>query len=512
MQQLHTPLDAARWLHQRVAGTLQCDSRKLAVGDGFVAWPGAAVDGRQFVLDALRAGAGACLVEQEGVAAFALDDDRIASYAGLKEATSAIAAEFFDHPSRQLSVVAITGTNGKTSTAWWLAQALSVLPDGLALPCGMIGTLGVGRPPLGDATTSPHTVAQVIGTGLTTPDPVLLQRSLRSFHEQGLTACAMEASSIGIAEHRLDGTRIAVAVFTNFTQDHLDYHGSMEAYWQAKRRLFAWPGLATAVINVDDPQGAALADSLAPGALDLWTVSCQRPARLQARNIAYANDGLQFDVVEGEQLLPLQTRMIGSYNVSNLLGVLGALRGLGIPLDAAVQACSALHPVPGRMECLGRAGEPLVAVDYAHTPDALGQALGALRALATQRGGRLWCVFGCGGDRDAAKRPLMGAIALQKADQVMVTSDNPRSEKPETIIAHILLGLTQCKTVDVQSDRALAIADVIARASAQDVVLLAGKGHEETQDIAGVKHPFSDREHASLALRARSLPATGGRP
>ncbi len=511
MQQLHTPLDAARWLRQRVAGTLQCDSRKLAVGDGFVAWPGAAVDGRQFVLDALRAGAGACLVEHDGVAAFALDDDRVASYDGLKEASSAIAAEFFDHPSRQLSVVAITGTNGKTSTAWWLAQALSVLPDGLALPCGMIGTLGVGRPPVGDGTSSAHAAASVIATGLTTPDPVLLQRSLREFKEQGLKACAMEASSIGIAEHRLDGTRIAVAVFTNFTQDHLDYHGSMEAYWQAKRRLFAWPGLASAVINVDDPQGAALADLLAPGALDLWTVSCQRPARLQARNIAYANDGLQFDVVEGAQVQPLQTRMIGSYNVSNLLGVLGALRGLGVPLDAAVQACSALHPVPGRMECLGQTGEPLVAVDYAHTPDALGQALGALRPLATQRGGRLWCVFGCGGDRDAAKRPLMGAIALQKADQVMVTSDNPRSEKPETIIAHILLGLTQCKTVDVQSDRALAIADVIARANAQDVVLLAGKGHEETQDIAGVKHPFSDREHAGLALHHRSQLAGGGR-
>ncbi len=512
MQQLHTPLDAAHWLRQRVTGSLQCDSRKLVAGDGFVAWPGAAVDGRQFVSNALRDGAAACLVEHEGIAAFALDNERVASYAGLKEATSAIAAEFFEHPSRQLSVVAITGTNGKTSTAWWLAQALSVLPPEQALPCGMIGTLGVGRPPAGDVATSAHAAASVISTGLTTPDPVLLQSSLRAFKDQGLKACAMEASSIGIAEHRMDGVRLATAVFTNLTQDHLDYHGSMEAYWQAKRRLFAWPGLASAVINVDDPQGAAMADSLAAGPLDVWTVSCQRPARLQARNISYANDGLQFDVVEGDQVQPLRTRMIGSYNVSNLLGVLGSLRSLGIGLQAAAQACSALHPVPGRMECLGQADEPLVVVDYAHTPDALGQALAALRPLAKQRGGRLWCVFGCGGDRDSAKRPLMGAIAVQKADQVMVTSDNPRSEKPESIIAQILLGLTHNKMADVQSDRALAIADAIGRAGTQDVVLLAGKGHEETQDIGGVKHPFSDREHASQALRHRSQQKTGGRP
>nr|WP_295773458.1 UDP-N-acetylmuramoyl-L-alanyl-D-glutamate--2,6-diaminopimelate ligase [Rhodoferax sp.] len=501
MQDLHTPAQAAQWLRQHVKGTLQTDSRKVAAGDGFIAWPGAAVDARQFVDAVLQKGAAACLVEREGVSAWPLQGDRVATYAGLKAGTGAIAAEFFGDPSRALKVVAVTGTNGKTSTAWWLAQALSALPGSLALPCGMVGTLGVGRPPA--AGTAPAAQSSVISTGLTTPDPVVLQRTLRQFHDEGLKACAMEASSIGIEEHRLAGTHIDVAVFTNFTQDHLDYHGSMEAYWQSKRRLFAWPGLAHAVINVDDAQGVALAESLASSTVDVWTVSCQREARLQAKAITYDSMGLRFDVVEGGIAHTLQTRTIGSYNVSNLLGVIGAMRALGVPLAAAVYACSALLPVPGRMECMGGAGEPLVAVDYAHTPDALNQALAALRPLASQRAGQLWCVFGCGGDRDASKRPLMGAIAAQKADHVVVTSDNPRGEKAESIIAQILLGLSPCQSVDVQTDRAQAIAEAITRAASDDVVLLAGKGHEETQEIAGVKHLFSDRTHAQKALLSR---------
>lgn len=499
MQHFATPVQASAWLRQRVIGTLRSDSRKLQPGDGFIAWPGAAVDARRFVPAALQQGAAACLVEQAGAEAFALDGEGVASYAGLKADTARIAADFFAHPSEALDVLAVTGTNGKTSTVWWLAQALAALPGKLAQPCGMIGTLGVGQPATG-----------VLSTGLTTPDPVLLQHTLRRFVGDGLRACAIEASSIGIEEHRLDGTQIRVALFINLTQDHLDYHGSMEAYWESKRRLFAWPGLRSAVINVDDEHGAQLADELnARGGLDVWTVSCRQPARLQARAVAYGPLGQGFEVVEGADVHWLQTRTIGSYNVSNLLGVLGALRAQGVPLQAAVQACGALQPVPGRMECLGEPGEPLVVVDYAHTPDALAQALGALRPLATQRGGRLWCVFGCGGDRDASKRPLMGAIASQKADQVVVTSDNPRREKPEAIVAHILLGLNQSKAVDVQTDRALAIADAVARADARDVVLVAGKGHESTQDIGGVLHPFSDQDHAAKALRWRKDAATG---
>ncbi|HSV84805.1 MAG TPA: UDP-N-acetylmuramoyl-L-alanyl-D-glutamate--2,6-diaminopimelate ligase [Ramlibacter sp.] len=493
MQVLRTPEQAVAWLQARGVAELHCDSRKVAAGDGFIAWPGAATDGRKFVPAALQQGARACLVEAAGSAAFAFDDAAVAAYEGLKAATGPIAALYYGEPSAALEVLAVTGTNGKTSTAWWLAQALSsVRPQ--PLPCGLIGTLGVGQPP------------HVEHTGLTTPDPVLLQRQFRRFLAQGLRACAIEASSIGIAERRLDGVRVRVAAFTNFTQDHLDYHGTMETYWEAKAELFRWPGLQAAVINIDDAKGEELAAQPLPG-LDLWTVSCLRPARLQARDIGYADGGLRFRVAEGGEQHELRTQLIGQYNVSNLLGVLGMMRSLGVPLARAVAACADLLPVPGRMERINMPGQPLVAVDYAHTPDALDQGLQALRPLARQRGGQLWCVFGCGGDRDATKRPLMAAVAEKNADRVVVTSDNPRSEKPENIINQILLGLSHAGSVEVQVDRARAIAETVAAAAPQDVILLAGKGHEDYQEIGGVKHPFQDQDHASEALaKRRSLP------
>lgn len=491
MLELHAPEEAARWLRERVAGTLHCDSRKVGPGDGFIAWPGAASDGRQFVPGALAQGAAACLVEREGVEAFGFERPEVAAYPQLKAQAGPIAAEFFGRPTQAIDVLAVTGTNGKTSTAWWLAQALSsVAPD--AIPCGLIGTLGTGRPP------------QVEFTGLTTPDPVLLQAQFRRFADQGLAACAIEASSVGIVERRLDGTLVRVAIFTNFTQDHLDYHGTMQAYWDAKARLFQWPGLRAAVLNVDDVRGTELAQSLHGGTLDLWTCSCQQPARLVARDIAYADGGLRFAVQEGAAREELSTQLIGQYNVSNLLGVIGAMRAMGVPLAQAVRACGALLPVPGRMERLASAGQPLVAVDYAHTPDALDKALQALQPLARQRGGKLWCVFGCGGDRDPVKRPLMAAVAEKNADQVVVTSDNPRGEKPENIISQILLGLSHDRCVQVQADRGLAIAETIAAAAPEDVVLIAGKGHEDYQEIGGVRHPFSDRERARAALAART--------
>ncbi|MHB1121712.1 MAG: UDP-N-acetylmuramoyl-L-alanyl-D-glutamate--2,6-diaminopimelate ligase [Ramlibacter sp.] len=490
MLELHAPREAARWLRERVTGTLHSDSRKVGPGDGFIAWPGAASDGRQFVHGALAQGAAACLVEREGVEAFAFDRPDVAAYPQLKSQTGPIAAEFFGRPTEAIDVLAVTGTNGKTSTAWWLAQALSkVAPD--AIPCGLIGTLGTGRPP------------HVEFTGLTTPDPVLLQAQFRRFADQGLAACAIEASSVGIVERRLDGTVVRVAIFTNFTQDHLDYHGTMQAYWDAKAQLFQWPGLRAAVLNVDDVRGTELAQSLHGGALDLWTFSCQQPARLVARDIGYADGGLRFALQEGAAREELSTQLIGQYNVSNLLGVIGAMRAMGVPLAQAVRACAALLPVPGRMERLAIAGQPLVAVDYAHTPDALDKALQALQPLARQRGGKLWCVFGCGGDRDPVKRPLMAAVAEKNADQVVVTSDNPRGEKPENIISQILLGLSHDRCVQVQADRALAIAETIAAAAPEDVVLVAGKGHEDYQEIGGVKHPFSDLARARAALEAR---------
>lgn len=502
MPVLTTPQEAAQWLRAQGATALSSDSRHLAAGAAFVAWPGASADGRQFVSNALVQGAAACLVEADGVDAFAFASERVGTFHGLKAQTGAIAAEFYARPSEELALVAVTGTNGKTSTAWWLAQALTAVQGAHAMPCGMIGTLGVGRTPT-IGTPVNESLAALRGTGLTTPDPVLLQHTLRQFVGTGLQACAIEASSIGIEEQRLAECAIRVAIFTNFTQDHLDYHGSMEAYWLAKAKLFAWPGLHSAVINVDDLKGEALAQSLASKSLDVWTVAIHKPARLQAQNVGYGAAGLQFDLVEGDTRVSLATHMIGTYNVSNLLGVVGAMRALGVSLVAAAQACAALLPVPGRMECLGGEAEPLVAVDYAHTPDALGQALAALKPLAAKRGGQLWCVFGCGGDRDPSKRPLMGAIAAQHADQVIVTSDNPRSERPEAIIAQILLGAPHNPLLSVQVDRALAIAQTIAQAAPQDVILVAGKGHEDYQDIAGVKHAFSDRDHTQAALAAR---------
>ena len=486
---LHTPEQAAGWLRTRVTGSLSADSRKIREGDGFIAWPGAATDGRRYVRDVLAVGATACLVEALEVDAFGFFDARIAAYQGLKAATAPIAARYFNAPSTQLEVIAVTGTNGKTSTVWWLAQALGRL----GRKCGVVGTLGVGAP---DA---------LVPNGLTTPDPVLLQQQLRCFVDQGFVACALEASSIGLAEHRLDATQIRVAMFTNFTQDHLDYHGSMASYWAAKAALFAWPGLRAAVINVDDAQGVALDAALVTSALDIWTVSIQGPARLQAQTIRQGMQTLSFEVVEGAERYPVMMSTVGLYNVSNLLGVVAALRAVGISLQDAAAAVNGLPSVPGRLQTLASSGEPLVAIDYAHTPDALEKVLLALRSVANGRGGRLWCVFGCGGDRDTSKRPLMAAAAQKNADQVVVTSDNPRHENPERIISHILEGLVCGESVHVQADRALAIAQTLAVAQPCDVVLLAGKGHEAYQDAGGVKHPFSDLQHAQAALDRRRV-------
>ena len=519
MLEFHLPQEAAQWLRSRVTGTLQTDSRLVQPGDGFIAWPGASTDARRFVDSALAGGASACLVESEGVGAWAFTHEGVAAYPSLKAASGPVAAAYFEQPTQALDVMAVTGTNGKTSIAWWLAQALSNLKQHPAVACALVGTLGIGQVPKpSDARTADapdgEGLRQLVPTGLTTPDPVLLQASLRRFVDQGIRACAIEASSIGLEEHRLDGCQIRTAIFSNFTQDHLDYHGSMQAYWLAKAQLFQWPGLKSAVINVDDVRGAELAQSLQGQGqpLDVWTVSVAGPARLQAQDIRYDAQGLSFTVVEGLVHEELHSRVIGTYNVSNLLCVIAALRSLGVPLAAAVDTCHHLSPVPGRMECVGEPGQPLAVVDYAHTPDALGKALEALRTLSRTRGGQLWCVFGCGGDRDASKRPLMGSMAGLHADQIVVTSDNPRSEKPQAIISQILLGLTGRPGVTVQADRALAIAQTLAEAGPHDVVLVAGKGHEDYQETAGQRQPFSDLAHVRQALRQWAAPASvGGR-
>jgi UDP-N-acetylmuramoyl-L-alanyl-D-glutamate--2,6-diaminopimelate ligase len=499
MKRLHRPQEAAQWLHRQVRGALRTDSRRVGEGDGFVAWPGGVTDGRQFVASALKQGATACVVEQSGVEAFAWPhSEAIASYEGLKAASGPIAAAYYEQPSHALDVVAITGTNGKTSTAWWLAHAL----QNAGKRCAIVGTLGVGE------------VGQLELTGMTTPDPVLLQARLRDMVDAGVRACAIEASSIGLAEHRLDGTRVRVAMFTNFTQDHLDYHGDMATYWQAKSALFGWAGLQAAVVNIDDAQGAALAAQLkAHGehdhAVQVWTVSCAENAtvgtqNIVARHIEHGASGLCFEVSEGNEAHALETQLVGHYNVSNVLGVIACLRAMGYSLVDAVQACRVLPAVPGRMQAVGQAGEPLVVIDYAHTPDAVAQAVQALLPLAQSRGGELTCVLGCGGDRDVAKRPLMAAAAEQFAHRVVLTSDNPRSENPQIILNQMLAGLKQAHQAIVIPDRAQAIAQTVQHARPQDVVLVAGKGHEDYQEIAGVKHPFSDVMHARAALAERA--------
>jgi UDP-N-acetylmuramyl-tripeptide synthetase len=507
-QRFETAQDVAGWLKSQGVVNLHSDSRLIQAGDAFIAWPGTTHDGRQFVAGALAAGAAACVVSAQGIEQFEFSDVRVAVCESLKTLAGPIASGFYGHPSHALDIVAITGTNGKTSSAWWIPQMLSSSehdssakheqPEVLAEKnriCSMVGTLGIGIPP------------QAVPTGLTTPDPVLLQRNFRAMCDSGVSACAVEASSIGIAEHRLDATQIKVALFTNLTQDHLDYHGTMAAYWDCKRALFAWPSLQSAVVNVDDPYGQQLAQTLRASNdsnnIDLWTFSCNplaHGARLLAQNITHSPNGLQFDVVEGGQQATVTSTAIGAFNVANLLGCIGVTRALGMSLDAAALAVASLQPVPGRLEAIGASSVPLVVVDYAHTPDALAKALAAVRPVAAARGGHLYCVFGCGGDRDASKRPLMGQVAADQADWVVLTSDNPRSESPSAILADICAGIgPQRPTVSVQLDRELAIANTILAANATDVVLIAGKGHETTQEIAGVKHVFSDQVHARAA-------------
>ncbi len=431
-------------------------------------------------------------------------DSRVGALRGLKAAAGDIASRFLATPSEKLDVVAVTGTNGKTSTAWWVAQALAALGRRSAV----IGTLGIGEPAVGDAPISMRS------TGLTTPDPVMLQNALADFVERGFAACAIEASSIGIAEHRLAGTQVEVAAVHQLDARPSRLprrHGARTG--QAKAQLFAWPGLGAAVVNLDDAQGQVLADSLAGSAVDCWTVSTRgEPARLRVEaDVRHDRDGLAFDVVEGDTRVAIATPLIGDYNAANLLCVIGVLRARGVALAVAATACAALTPVPGRMQRVGASHAarptppvPEVVVDYAHTPDALEKALAALAPLAKARGGRLWCVFGCGGNRDAAKRPLMGAIACRLAGRVVVTSDNPRLESPDLILAQILAGAIGHDEIDVIEKRAEAIAHAVGSAAAEDVVLIAGKGHEDYQDIGGAKLPFSDAAHAAKALAARA--------
>jgi UDP-N-acetylmuramoyl-L-alanyl-D-glutamate--2,6-diaminopimelate ligase len=388
--------------------------------------------------------------------------------AQLKQRAGELAAAFHRRPSEQLWACGITGTNGKTSCSQWLAALL----EASGTRAGVIGTLGSGYP------------GQLAGGANTTPDALELQALLAGFRDSGARAVAMEVSSHGLEQGRVSAVRFRCALFTNLSHDHLDYHGSMEAYAAAKSRLFAMPGLEAAVLNLDDALGARLAKELA-GRVRVIGYGLQRGADLTVRNGAIESSWGR---------APANINAVGTFNALNALGLLGCLVAYGIPFQEAAQELAALPPVPGRMERVGE--RPLVIVDYAHTPDALEKVLGALRPVASARGGRLAVVFGAGGDRDPTKRPLMGAVAAKLADRVVVTSDNPRSEDPAAIIRQIGLG-------PGIADRAEAIGTAIAEAEESDVVLIAGKGHEAYQEIAGRRHEFSDAAVARAALAQR---------
>ncbi len=467
---------------------LRSDSRAVRAGDVFVAWPGAGSDARRHVADALARGACAAVVEHEGAHALALPPQAL-HVRGLKALVGELADAWFAHPSRRMQVLAVTGTNGKTSVALWTAQALRAAGH----PCGVIGTLGAGMP------------GALRATGLTTPDPVRLHAELAGMLDAGVRHCAIEASSIGLEEQRLAGLRLHAAAFSNLSQDHLDYHGSMQAYAAAKRRLFDWPQLQAAVLNVDDAFGAGLAVHCRQRGVRTLRVSraIHAAAEWQAQDAQDADAGMRLELARAGMRRSVELPLLGGFNASNVLLVCGLLEACGVAPDAVPAALAAIQAAPGRMQPLGGHGAPLVVVDYAHTPDALAQALQALRGVARRRGGRLWCLFGAGGDRDRSKRAPMMAAAEGCADRVVLTSDNPRSEAPQDILDQLLAGAVAPAQVLVLSDRAQAIAQSVAHAAAADVLLCAGKGHEATQELRGRRSAFHDVFHVRAALAAR---------
>jgi len=457
------------------------DSRAVTPGALFLACRGRAHHGLEFAPEAAARGARSVLYEPEGAppapalppGTFILTVPELTARAGL------IADRFFGAPSQHLTVAGITGTNGKTTCAWLLAQALARC----GRPAGYIGTLGAGMPP------------QVVPLRHTTPDAVTLHRQLAQLLAAGAACVSLEVSSHALDQSRVNGVRFHTAAFTNLTRDHLDYHGSMEAYGAAKARLFAWPGLAFRIINVDDPFGAQLARAPGPGRLIVTTrAATPTPPAAQfvrATRVRIEPTGLSVEVESSFGGVELPLRLMGEFNVDNALTVLAVLLAFGIPLRSAAQALARVRPASGRMEMFGGRGRsPLAIVDYAHTPDALGN---ALRAARLHCRGQLRVVFGCGGDRDAGKRPLMGHVAAELADDIVLTDDNPRGEDPQRIVADIVAGITPGAPLVIEHDRALAIRMALQRSAPDDVVLIAGKGHEDYQIRGNERREFRDQ-------------------
>jgi len=467
------------------------DSRAVRPGDTFVAYPGESRDGRDYIAQAVQNGAGSVLWDADGyvwnrrwrVSNLAINQLR--SNAGV------IASEIYGKPSARLWTIGITGTNGKTSCSQWIAQALTRARR----KCAVIGTLGSGFPGRLDADVN------------TTPDAVSLHARMRSFVRAGAQAVCMEASSHGLAQDRLAGVEFDVAMLTNLTRDHLDYHGTMRRYKAAKARLFRWPSLSHAVVNIDDAFGCELAQRWKHRRSAMLGYGfARRSARLrgpcvEGRNLRLGLDGISFDIASPWGRATLESPLIGRFNAANLLGSLATLLASDVSLEQSVAALQKVSPVPGRTERYGGGRAPLVIIDYAHTPDALEKVLESLRAAAGSKA-RLICVFGCGGDRDRGKRPLMGEVASRHADHLIITSDNPRSEDPAVIVAQIAEGVRRKHEQII--DRREAVNKAIAEARRGDIVLVAGKGHEQYQEIRGVRRRYSDASVVRAALAGRA--------
>jgi UDP-N-acetylmuramoyl-L-alanyl-D-glutamate--2,6-diaminopimelate ligase len=467
---------------------LGLDSREIGTGEAFVALRGGRSHGLEFAPSAI--GRGAAVVLAEAPATDIRLDVPVIWIDKLRERTGEIAARFFDHPSAAMEVIGVTGTNGKTSTVQLLAQALSFLGKRAA----SVGTLGSGM----------H--GAIVAGERTTPDAIGMQARLAGFRDAGATHVAMEVSSHALDQGRVNAVAFDIAVFSNLTRDHLDYHGTMEAYGAAKARLFAWPGLRAAVINVDDPFGAKLAKGMSPDLTCLRTsMSADSEAEIRAEIVVGSARGLSFNLVTPWGSRTVHSALLGRFNVANLLAVAATLGALGESFDRIHAALQSLQPVNGRMSRLGgSARKPLLVVDYAHTPDALKQALLSLRGHTK---GRLICVFGCGGERDQGKRPQMAAIAERLADLAIVTDDNPRGEDGDAIVAQILAGFAHPETAIVERDREAAIRLALSDAKADDVVLVAGKGHETYQEGAEGRRPFDDMAIARMAMGLADMEA-----
>jgi UDP-N-acetylmuramoyl-L-alanyl-D-glutamate--2,6-diaminopimelate ligase len=463
------------------------DSRRVRPGDAFAAYPGERLDGRNFIGEAIERGAGAILWELQG---FSWDRKWTVPHLpveGLKAKLGSIADHVYGHPSRELWMVGVTGTNGKTSCAHWIAAGQSAA----GRSAGVLGTLGNGLWGALEPAVN------------TTPDAAEAQELLRALKDAGAESVSMEVSSHGLDQGRVNGIAFDVALFTNLSRDHLDYHGTMAAYGAAKSKLFAWPGLRLSVINADDTFGRSLIDAARTDGRKVLTYGFGA-ADIVGTRLTVSPSGLAFAVETPWGRGEVYTQLVGAFNATNLLGVLGVLLVSGVLLEPALDFLAQVEAPPGRMQRLGGDSSPLVVVDYAHTPDALDKVLSALRASVAP-GGELVCVFGCGGDRDRGKRPEMGRVAARLADRVIVTSDNPRSEDPEAIASDIVHGIrdTGNRRYAIELDRGNAIASAIGEARVGDVVLLAGKGHEPYQERAGVMTPFVDAAHARRALASR---------